>query len=284
MKSKRLKLILLMIPLTLALTGCGAQISTEASGFWNWLVIIFAKCIVFFGEIFGNSLGWGLIIMTLIIRFAMIPLYGKQIKSSEQMKLIQPKINALNKKYEGKKDQDSQRKKAMEQQAIYKEAGINPLAGCLPMLLQLPLLFAFYDAIQYLVPAQATVEQLKEQGKTVIYGLEQLNSSIDVSDKFLGIFDLSNPVIIFAILAAATTYLTTYVSMIGQAKDAPGAGMMKNMMIIMPLMILVFGITLPGALSIYWCVGNIVSVGQTLYFKRSTLQTYRQQKNFKAKK
>ncbi len=272
-KSK-LKFITLMIPLVVLLSGCGGQVSTEASGLWNWFVIIFAKMIVFFGNIAGSSLGMGIIIMTIFVRVVMVPLYGKQIKSSEKIKLIQPKIDKINKKYEGKKSPENDRKKAMETQALYKAEGINPLAGCLPLLIQFPLLIAFYDAIQYLVPAQSTVKALQEQGETVIYGLNELGAN-NLSTTFLG-FELNNPVFLFAVLAAATTYLTTYVSIMGQDPNAPGANVARSMMYIMPLMILFFGLALPGALSIYWVVGNIISVLQTLYFKRSALQTQRQ--------
>ncbi len=279
MKSSKLKLILLMVPLTLLLSGCGGQISVESSGIWNTIVIWFAQFIVWLGTVFGSSIGMGVILATLIVRGIMIPLYGKSNKSQEQMRQIQPKINALNKKYEGKKDQDSQRKKAMEQQALYKDAGINPLAGCLPLLLQLPILFAFYDAIQYLVPADATIKALEAQGDKVIYGLEQLGAT-GLSTTLFGL-DLNNPVIIFAFLSAATTFLATKVSMIGQDADAPGTGMMKGMLFAMPAMIFVFGMTLPGALSIYWLIGNLVTIAQTLYFKKHHIQNARQQKKFK---
>ncbi len=279
MKSSKLKLILLMVPLTLLLSGCGGQISVESSGIWNTIVIWFAQFIVWLGTVFGSSIGMGVILATLIVRGIMIPLYGKSNKSQEQMRQIQPKINALNKKYEGKKDQDSQRKKAMEQQALYKDAGINPLAGCLPLLLQLPILFAFYDAIQYLVPADATIKALEAQGDKVIYGLEQLGAT-GLSTTLFGL-DLNNPVIIFAFLSAATTFLATKVSMIGQDMDAPGTGMMKGMLFAMPAMIFVFGMTLPGALSIYWLIGNLVTIAQTLYFKKHHIQNARQQKKFK---
>ena len=172
MNSKK-KLILLLIPVVLLLSGCG-QVSTEYTGVWNFLVIALAKAIVFFSDILGDSLGLGIITMTILVRVVMIPLYGSQIKSSEATKALQPKINKLNEKYSNKKDQENQRKKSLEQQALYKEAGVNPLAGCLPIFIQLPILIAFYQAIEYLVPPQAIINQMQEQGQTLILGLEQL--------------------------------------------------------------------------------------------------------------
>lgn len=269
-----------MIPLILFLSGCG-QASTESSGIWNFLVISLAKMIVFFSHLFGNSLGWGIIAMTVIVRLLIFPLYGKQIKSSEAMKDLQPKVNKINEKYANKKDSESQRKKAMEQQALYQEAGVNPLAGCLPILIQFPLIIAFYQAIAYLVPPQATIDQLEKAGKTVVVGINQLGAT-DLNTVFLG-FELGERVILFALIAALTTYITSWASMLGQDADAPGAGVMKSMMYVMPIMIFMFGLSMPGALSIYWVVGNTFTIAQTLYFKRSSIQTERQQKKIQKK-
>lgn len=274
--SNKKKLLILVVPLLLLLGGC-SQVSVENGGLWNFMVISLAKSMVFFGNIFGDNLGWGIITMTLIVRLVLAPLYGSQIKSSAKMKEIQPKINKLNQKYEGKKDSETQRKKSMEQQAIYKEAGVNPLAGCLPLLIQFPLLIAFYQAIEYLVPPQATIDQAVANGQEAIYGLVELGHE-NMSTLFFGI-ELNERVIIFAFLAGFTTWLATYVTSLGQDDDAPGAGMMKGMMFAMPIMIFFFGLSFPGALSIYWVVGNLVSIAQTLFYNRSVLQTLRQKKN-----
>lgn len=275
--SSRSRLIALMVPLTIFLTGC-QQTSVDSTGLWNWLVIIFAKGIVFLGSSFGNNLGVGIIMMTLIIRLVMVPLYAKQIKSQEEMKTLQPKIKKINDKYKDKKDRESQMKKQQEQQALYKDAGINPLAGCLPLLLQMPLLFAFYDSLSYLMPSQAMIDS----GNKVIYGLKELGAP-NMSTDLFGI-DLNNPVVIFALFAGVTTYLTTYLSQLGTDNtDNPGAGAIKMLMYVMPVMIFVIGLSLPGALSIYWCVGNLVSIGQTVYYRRSHIQTARQKSKFSKK-
>ncbi len=281
--SNKKKLIILLIPLLLILSGCG-QVSVEYSGIWNFMVLLLARGIVFFGELFGNNLGWGIILMTLAIRLLLVPLYGAQIKSSEKMKAVQPKIQEINKKYEGKKTPDAQQKKSLEIQALYKENSINPLAGCLPALIQLPLLIAFYQAIQYLVPTPQVIEQLEASGEKVIYGLTELNAGkgeVFTTD-FFGIA-LDERVIIFAFLAAASTFLSTYLSTIGQDESAPGSGMVKSMLYVMPLMIFMFGLSMPGAISIYWIVGNVVSILQTAFFKRSEIQTHRQRKKIEKK-
>lgn len=276
MSSKQKRLILLVLPLMIFLTGC-QQSSVESTGIWNMIVIFFAKGIVFFGNILGSNIGMGIIIMTLIVRIIMVPLYARQIKSQEEMKLLQPKITKLNKKYENKTTPEDKRKKGMEQQAIYKEAGINPLAGCLPLLLQMPLLFAFYASLSYLIPSQAVIDGMKANGQEVIYGLKELGVP-NMSTDLFGI-NLTEPVIIFALFAGITTYLTTYLSQLGtDNENNPGAGAIKMMMYFMPIMIFVIGLRLPGALSIYWCVGNLVSIAQTLYYRRSHIQTARQKK------
>lgn len=275
MKNKKLQLLLLIIPLVLILSGC-QQTDIHGSGIWNTFVIFFAKVIVFFAGLVASNIGMGIIITTIVIRIIMIPLYKKQNESTMQMQVIQPKINKLNKKYENRTAPEDKQKKNQELQALYKEAGVNPLSGCLPLLLQLPILFAFYAAIEYLIPSQAAIDAAKDSGTQVINGLQQLHAENFVTT-FLGL-DLNNPVIIFAVLAAVSSYFVTIVSQIGTDPTAPGSSTMKYMKFVMPAMVFFFGITLPGALSVYWIVSNALTILQTLYFKRSHLQTARQQK------
>lgn len=270
--NKKTRLILLLLPLTVLLTGC-AQISTEYHSIWNSFGLLFARGIVFFSDLGLDSLGVGIIIMTIIIRLLIMPLYAKQIKSQEEMKKIQPKVDKINKKYENKTSQEDKLKKNQEIQTLYKEEGINPLAGCLPLFIQMPILFVFYDSLNYLVPSKAVIDAAKANGTDVIYGLKELNVE-HIDTAFFGL-NLGNPVILFAILAAATTWLTTYASQIGtdMSSDNPAATSLKIMMWVFPIMIFFMGLQLPGALSIYWVVGNLFSIFQTLYYRRTHIKT-----------
>ncbi len=263
---KQHKFLLLMIPLVLVLTGCGVDeaLTTDPSGIWDWIVYILAQLIVQLGHIFGDNIGWGLVMATLIVRIAMIPLYRKQIKSTEAMSKIQPEIKKIQDKYKNvpKDDREGQMKMQQEMSALYKRHGVNPLAGCLPMLIQMPILFAFYDAIRGLLMNGQTVAN---------EGLLNLTDGVGMSSQFLG-FELSERVILFAILSALTTFISSKLSMMGQETPKGAAGdVSKSMLTVMPFMILMMGLTLPGALSVYWLVGNLVTIAQTVYFKRDKI-------------
>lgn len=253
------------------LTGCAenAPITTDPSGIWDTIVYFLAQAIIFFGRIFGNNIGWGIVITTIIFRVVMIPFYRKQLQSTEEMSKIKPEIDKITAKYKGKSDQDSKLKQQQEMSALYKRHGVNPLAGCLPMLLQFPLLLMYYDAIQGLLLNGLYTEPVQ----TAEQGLINLGAG-DMAQTFLTI-DLASPALIMAILAALTTYLSTKLSMMGQKtpqnSENKTADMMKPMLIIMPIMILFMGLSLPSSLSLYWVTGNIMMILQTIFFKRHVL-------------
>ncbi len=267
---KQHRFLLLMLPLVVMLTGCGTPVplTPDPSGIWDTAVYWLAQLIVQLGHIFGENIGWGLVFATLIVRVAMIPLYRKQIRSTEAMNKVQPEMKKIQDKYKNvaKDDKEAQMRQQQEMSALYQRHGVNPLAGCLPLLIQMPILFAFYDAIQgllingqYMDPVQAANQ-----------GLINLGGG-DMASTLLG-FDLGVPVILFAILAGLTTWISTKLSMAGTETPEGTAGdISKSMLTVMPIMIFVMGLTLPGALSIYWLVGNLVTIAQTAYFKRDKI-------------
>lgn len=222
---------------TMLLAGCtefDQPISAESDGFWNefivWPLVSFIK---YFAELLGTY-AWGIIVVTIIIRLCILPLTIKQIKSSKKMQEIQPQLKELQAKYSSK-DAATQQQYQQEMMALMQSSGFNPLAGCLPILIQMPILIGFYHAIS------------------------RMNATPDAFDlgTFIGV-SLAEPSIIFAVVAGLIQYV---VLMTGPAMDNP---QMKLMMYIMPLMIIGFGIVLPAALSLYWVVGNMVSVFQNL--------------------
>ncbi|SOC39410.1 membrane protein insertase YidC [Ureibacillus acetophenoni] len=234
---KNFWVILSLLSVVLLLSGCtefDQPISAESKGFWNefivWPLVSFIK---FFADLLG-SYGLGIIAVTIIIRLVILPLTIKQVKSSKKMQEIQPKMKELQQKY-ASKDAITQQKYQQEMMALMQTAGVNPLAGCLPILVQMPILIGFYHAIS------------------------RMNATPDLFPlgTFL-VFPLGEPSIVLAVLAGLIQYV---VLMTGPAMDNP---QMKIMMYIMPLMIVGFGIVLPAALSLYWVVGNMVSVIQNL--------------------
>ncbi|WOO89235.1 YidC/Oxa1 family membrane protein insertase [Mollicutes bacterium LVI A0078] len=267
---KQHRFLLLMLPLVVVLTGCGTPtpIDVDPSGIWNTVVYWLAQMIVQLGHIFGENIGWGLVFATLIVRVAMIPLYRKQIRSTEAMNKVQPEMKKIQDKYKNvaKDDKEAQMRQQQEMSALYQRHGVNPLAGCLPLLIQMPILFAFYDAIQGLLINGTYMDPVQAANQ----GLINLGGG-EMSSTLLG-FDLGSRVILFAILAGATTWLSTKLSMAGTETPEGAAGdISKSMLTVMPIMIFVMGLTLPGALSVYWLVGNLVTIAQTAYFKRDKI-------------
>ena len=133
---KRLWVILTLVSVVLLLSGCtefDQPISAESQGFWNefivWPLVSFIK---YFADLLGTY-ALGIIVVTIIIRLVILPLTIKQIKSSKKMQEIQPKMKELQAKYSSK-DAVTQQKYQQEMMALMQSSGVNPLAGCLPIL------------------------------------------------------------------------------------------------------------------------------------------------------
>lgn len=230
-------LIVMLVMATLLLSGCteyNEPISAKSDGFWNeFIVWPLVSFIDYFKSVLGTY-ALGIIAVTIIIRVAILPLTIKQIKSSKKMQEIQPKLKELQAKYSSK-DAATQQKYQQEMMQLMRESGVNPLSGCLPIFIQMPILIGFYHAIS------------------------RMNVTTEVYD--LGTFlsvSLAEPSVLFAVVAGLIQFV---VMLTGPAIDNP---QMKIMMYIMPVMIIGFGAFLPAALSMYWVVGNIISVLQNL--------------------
>src|SRR5690625_3878799 len=139
-----------MIGLVLLLSGCTEirePITSDSTGIWNkYFVYPLSQVIIYFAELLGNSFGLSIIVVTIIIRLLLVPLNVKQLKSSQAMQLIQPEMKELQKKYSSK-DAATQQKLQQETMALFQKHGVNPLAGCLPIFVQMPVLIAIYHAI-----------------------------------------------------------------------------------------------------------------------------------------
>ncbi|MGL4589256.1 MAG: YidC/Oxa1 family membrane protein insertase [Mycoplasmatales bacterium] len=278
---KHYKIILLLV-LVVSLTGCGAQVPIEAqaNGIWEIFIKFFAEMIIFFSRMLGNNIGWGIIVAAIIFRVAQIPVYKKQMESSEAMSILQPEMAKINKKFEGKESKDDKMKKQQEIAALYQRHNINPLASCLPALIQMPLFFAFYGAIQGLLFYGTAVGQ--PAGQVAYQGLINLGAE-DISRIWLGM-DLSLPSMLWGVLAAVTMFGSTKLSMMGTSTDGSQKGMMMMMLYAFPLMFLFLGMTSASALTLYWTVGNLFSILQTLYFKRTHIFNRKQEEKFLNKK
>ncbi|OJG91186.1 membrane protein oxaA [Enterococcus saccharolyticus] len=225
-----------LVSLVVLLSACGtSEVSAQSTGFWErYVVYYFAEAIKWLSV--GGSRGIGIILFTLIIRIILLPLMNFQTKSMRKTQELQPKLKELQKQYSSK-DTATQQKLREEQQRLYAENGVNPYAGCLPLIVQMPILMAIWQAI-------SRVPELREG-----------------SFMWLDVLGNPDPYFILPILAAVFTFGSTYLSSMSQVESNPS---MKIMTYTMPIMILVMGINLPSALSLYWVVSNAFQVGQTL--------------------
>lgn len=238
---KRIALILTLVGLLAVLSACSQvnePITAESTGIWNqYFVYPLSWLITYFANLFGNSYGLSIIVVTIIIRLAILPLMIKQTQNSKAMQAIQPELKELQKKY-ASKDPKTQQKLQQETMALFQKHGVNPLAGCFPLVIQMPILIGFYHAIM---------------------------RTAEISNHTFLWFDLGekDPFFILPVIAGITTFLQQKLMMHGMENNPQ----MKMMLYIMPVMIVVFAVSFPAALSLYWVVGNIFMIVQTYFIK-----------------
>lgn len=198
-----------------------------------------------------NSYGSSIIITCLLIRIILMPVTKKTAMQSELIKQAQPELDRLEKKYKGKDTEEAQMKKAQEMMLIYQKYKINPLSGCLLAFIQLPLLFAFLEAINR-TPA------LFENNFLVF----QMGTT-----PWVGIFQNHN---YWYILLLVLIIGTTFLSFRKTLKDQPSAAaaQMKYTIYFMLAMVSVASLTLPAALGIYWIASSLFTILQNKLVER----------------
>ena len=147
---KRITLIIGLILIVALLAGCtetNIPITSESEGFWNkYIVYPLSLLIVKIAEFAGGNFGIAIILVTILIRLVLLPLMIKQTKSSKAMMAIQPELKEIQAKYSSK-DQKTQQKLQQETMELFQKHGVNPMAGCLPLFVQMPFLIGIYHAI-----------------------------------------------------------------------------------------------------------------------------------------
>lgn len=202
----------------------------------DWIALVMLRFLVWLKGICG-SYGWSIIILTVIVRLLFWPVTQKANKSMKKMQKIQPMVQALKEQYK-----DNPQVLNSKIMALYKEQHVNPLGGCLPILLQIPVFFALY----------ATLDGAVELRQVSFWWAQDLS----MPDTVGHIFGLAiNPMIL------AMTIL-----MVVQQKLTPMSGdpMQKKMMMLMPVIMLIFLYSLPSGLTLYWTVSQIFSIIQLL--------------------
>ena len=199
---------------------------------YNLLQQFFAFLLNTTDKYVGNF-GVSIIIVTILIKIALLPLTLKQDKSMKEMKKIQPELEKLKEKYAN--DKQMLNIKTME---LYKEHKVNPLGGCLPLLLQLPILFALFGVLRNgIIPKDSSFLWLKLSVPDPFYVLPVLNGAVSFfQQKLMGSAD-SNP-------------------------------QMKNMMYIFPIMMIYISYRMPSGLQLYWLTSSILAVVQQYFIMK----------------
>ena len=262
--------LLILVAAALLLGGCGVPregvtdwATAEPSGYWQIIIVWpLAKSLIWLKTNlmdFGVPYSWGfaIIFFTVIIKMITFPLTMIQIKGMKAQKDIQPRLKELQDKYGKNKD-----RMAKEQMKLYKEAGVNPLSGCLPMVVQMPVLFGLYSALVTLGPSlvDSRFFWIPDLGfPEFTKGLAWLPEAFNSGQYSILVSYLVLP----ALLMVSQVYMqrmTTATTLGGGDKQA---GMMKQMTTMMTLMFGFFTLQVPAGLTLYWVTSNLLQMGQT---------------------
>lgn len=229
-------------------------------------VICYQPILNLLAFLYNNTadLGIAIILLTVVIKLALWPLSQKAIKSQTELQAIQPKIDELKKKYADNKAELG--KATMD---LYKEHQINPLSSCLPLLIQLPFLFAVFRVLR--------VGLQEDLG--LVYSF--LTKPTNFHTLSFGFMDLSKPVIYLAVLAGVAQFIQSKMMLSKQKKanikqenasteESMTNIMNKQMTYIFPIMTVVFGLSLPGGLTLYWFMFTALTILQQFVVLKTT--------------
>lgn len=245
MKNKTsLPIVLLLALTTILLSACSAADGKGDGFFHTYFVEPFIVSIHFLAELFNGNYGLSIILVTFIIRLLLMPFMLKQYKNQmamkEKMDIMKPEMEDIQKRLKEEKDPKKKQELQQEMMGLYKKHGVNPLnMGCLPILIQMPILTGFYYAIR---------------------GSEEI-----ATHRFLW-FSLGHPDIIITIIAGVIYYFQFKVSQ--SSMPVQQQQQMKFMGLLSPLMIVMFSISAPAALPLYWAFGGMFLILQTWLSRR----------------
>lgn len=209
------------------------------------------------------DVGVVILIITVLIKVVLYPLTASSIKSQKALTDLQPKLDAIKKECKGDKQ-----KLAQETMRLYKENKVNPMASCLPLLIQLPILIALYYVLR---------DGLTTTNFDTLYSF--VKSPGQINTVSFGLVDLKNANIILAVLAGAAQFWQAKMMMRKKAPKEAGEGakdenmmsmMNKQMLYMMPIMTVFIGWQLPGGLTLYWLLSTVLTaLQQVIVFKKN---------------
>jgi YidC/Oxa1 family membrane protein insertase len=243
-------------------------------------------------QVAGGHQGWAwalsIVALVAVIRVLLFPLFAKQSRSMRQMQVLQPKIKELQRKYADDKQTQQQ-----EMMKLYKETGVNPLGGCLPLIIQAPIFFALYRVLYNIKPpftgvSGMTKGQAKDAGLSTLFGTP-ISAAFNSTKQYL--HELSSApynahvgslttvkivTALFIVAMSAATFITTRQSMARSqaaqassgAADNPMMRQQKVIMYAMPVFLAVFGYRVPLGALIYWLANNVFTMIQQHFLFR----------------
>jgi len=213
----------------------------------------------------GHNIGWAIIIVTVLVRLVLLPVSLHQVRKTqenqEKMGEVQARIKEIKKKHK-----DDSAKQAEETMKVYRESGVNPASGCLPLLIQLPVLIALYRVF---------LSELGTETFSLLYSFVGQPEVVGLT--FFGL-NLSDPSLRLGVLAGIGQFIQ--MRLMGSPSQTPAtpeggedaaammSAMQKNMMYIFPVMTVFIALQLPAALALYWFISTVFGIGQQYLFRR----------------
>lgn len=225
-------------------------------GIFGWVNKMFILPIFNFLNEFGLSIGITILILTLVIKLILSPITWKTYLSSAKMRVLKPEITALNEKHK-----NDAMKKQQATMALYRQTGVNPLSGCIPLLIQMPILFALFRFF----PATFDLRQ-----KSFLWA-EDLSTYDSVLDLPFNIPFYGDHVSLFTLMMAVSMIFYTKANSqmtSGAGMDGMMASQMKIMTYMMPIMMLFFFNSYAAGLSLYYLIANLITIGQQYAIKK----------------
>ncbi len=219
----------------------------------------FITILLFLYKILGGNVVLAIVVFTILVRLATYPLTMKQQRSTKAMQELQPELKKLQEKYKNDRE-----RLAQAQWELYRQYGVNPLAGCFVLLVQLPILLGLYRAIVATLAATPT-QLLNLSGRLWV---SSLSTEVPLQNKFLWLnLAVPDPLYVLPLLVVVTTWLQqkllmpTTTSASGTDQDQ-ASQVSRQMMMLMPLMFGFFALSFASGLSIYFIASNIIGIGQ----------------------
>lgn len=233
---------------------------------WNTLVYepLYNTLIFLVSVLPGHSVGLAIITLTVVVKALLYPLTGKAIRAQRAMKELEPELKRIREEY--KNDREQQSRKMME---LYRVRGVSPFSGCLPVLIQIPIILGLYWVFFKGLPVVSD---------GILYSFVPAPLQLDMH--FL-VFDLGAKSVFWALVAGVTQYIQTSLSLGKQVPATPpkngqkpsfqedfARSMQMQMRYILPPMIAIIAYSTSAAVALYWATSNILSIAQELHVRR----------------